>query len=108
MMGFRIIARKEGLRVRLYSCPGNDLTDRFPLIAETLANLRTRPCIIDGEVGGLRRQWPRCVRPGFGIAVTMVQGHAADGDHIEGDGETTFPHAWSSGSNVIVSKRNPD
>jgi ATP-dependent DNA ligase len=29
--GFRIIARKEGQRVRLYSRPGNDLTHRFPL-----------------------------------------------------------------------------
>jgi bifunctional non-homologous end joining protein LigD len=47
--GFRIIARKDGPRVRLYSRPGNDLTDRFPLIVETLANLRTRSCIIDGE-----------------------------------------------------------
>jgi bifunctional non-homologous end joining protein LigD len=35
--------------VRLYSRPGNDLADRFPLIVETLANLRTRSCIIDGE-----------------------------------------------------------
>ena len=30
--GFRIIARKDGNRVRLYSRAGNDLTDRFPLI----------------------------------------------------------------------------
>jgi ATP-dependent DNA ligase len=29
--GFRIIARKDGARVRLYSRPSNDLTDRFPL-----------------------------------------------------------------------------
>jgi len=47
--GFRIVARKNGAQVRLYSRPGNDLTDRFPLIVETLANLRTRSCIIDGE-----------------------------------------------------------
>jgi bifunctional non-homologous end joining protein LigD len=47
--GFRIIASKDGVRVRLYSRPGNDLTDRFPLIVETLANLRSRSCIIDGE-----------------------------------------------------------
>jgi len=33
--GFRIIARKDGERVRLYSRPGNDLTRRFPLIVET-------------------------------------------------------------------------
>jgi hypothetical protein len=29
--GFRVIARKAGERVRLYSRPGNDLTYRFPL-----------------------------------------------------------------------------
>jgi bifunctional non-homologous end joining protein LigD len=47
--GFRIIARKDGERVRLYSRPGNDFTRRFPLIVETLARLRSRSCIIDGE-----------------------------------------------------------
>ena len=44
-----MIARKSGARVRLYSRPGNDLTHRFPLIVETLARLRSRSCIIDGE-----------------------------------------------------------
>jgi bifunctional non-homologous end joining protein LigD len=47
--GFRIIARKSGSRVSLYSRPGNDFTRRFPLIVETLARLRSRSCIIDGE-----------------------------------------------------------
>jgi bifunctional non-homologous end joining protein LigD len=47
--GFRVIARKDGNRVRLYSRPGNDLTYRFPLIVEALARLRSRSCIIDGE-----------------------------------------------------------
>jgi bifunctional non-homologous end joining protein LigD len=47
--GFRVIARKEGKRVKLYSRPGNDLTHRFPLIVEALASLRSRSCIIDGE-----------------------------------------------------------
>jgi bifunctional non-homologous end joining protein LigD len=46
--GFRIIARKDGDRVRLYSRPGNDMTRRFPLIAEALTG-RSRSCIIDGE-----------------------------------------------------------
>jgi bifunctional non-homologous end joining protein LigD len=32
--GFRVIARKDGPRVRLYSRPGNDLTHRFPLIVD--------------------------------------------------------------------------
>jgi ATP-dependent DNA ligase len=47
--GFRVIARKDGHRVRLYSRPGNDMTRRFPLIAEALTGLRSRSCIIDGE-----------------------------------------------------------
>jgi bifunctional non-homologous end joining protein LigD len=47
--GFRVIARKNGGRVRLYSRPGNDLTRRFPRIVEAVARLRARTCIIDGE-----------------------------------------------------------
>jgi bifunctional non-homologous end joining protein LigD len=47
--GFRVIARKDGTKVRLYSRPGNDLTYRFPLIAETVAGLPSRSCVIDGE-----------------------------------------------------------
>ena len=47
--GFRIIARKDGNGVRLYSRPGNDFTRRFPPIARALTHLRCRSCIIDGE-----------------------------------------------------------
>ena len=47
--GFRIIARKKGVQVRLYSRPGNDLTHHFPLIVDALSRLRSRSCIIDGE-----------------------------------------------------------
>jgi ATP dependent DNA ligase domain len=43
------LARKNAAQVKLYSRPGNDLTYRFPLIVETLARLRSRSCIIDGE-----------------------------------------------------------
>jgi bifunctional non-homologous end joining protein LigD len=47
--GFRVVARKDGKRVRLYSRPGNELTRRFPRIVEAVARLRARTCIIDGE-----------------------------------------------------------
>jgi bifunctional non-homologous end joining protein LigD len=47
--GFRVIARKNGERVRLYSRAGNDLTHRFPMIVDALARVRSRSCIIDGE-----------------------------------------------------------
>ena len=43
--GFRIIARKDGERVRLYSRPGNDFTCHFPLIVDALSRLRSRSCI---------------------------------------------------------------
>jgi hypothetical protein len=49
--GFRVIARKEGKRVKLYSRPGNDLTGRFPqIIAVELDQIegicRARRCSI--------------------------------------------------------------
>jgi hypothetical protein len=47
--GFRVVARKDGAKLRLYSRPDNDLTYRFPLIVEALARLRSKSCIIDGE-----------------------------------------------------------
>jgi ATP-dependent DNA ligase len=47
--GFRVIARKIGERVRLFSRSGTNLTSRFPLIVETVAELCSHSCIIDGE-----------------------------------------------------------
>ena len=41
--GFRIIARKDGPRVRLYSRPGKDLTRRFPLIVDALSTRHPLP-----------------------------------------------------------------
>ena len=45
--GVRVIARKDSRRVRLYDRLGNDLTQRFSLIAEAMAWLPS--CTIDGE-----------------------------------------------------------
>ena len=45
--GFRIIARKDGRRVKLYSRLGHDLSQRYPLISEAMARLPS--CTIDGE-----------------------------------------------------------
>ena len=53
--GVRIIARKDGERVRLYSRPGNDFSRRFPVIVDALPRLRSRSCIIDGTSSGSRR-----------------------------------------------------
>jgi ATP-dependent DNA ligase len=52
--GFRVIARKDGERVWLYSRPGNDLTNRFPLIVEAMC----RRCFLSSfwHLGGAAAQ----------------------------------------------------
>lgn len=47
--GFRIIARRDGPKVRLISRNGHDLTYRFPLAAAAVAALPVQSCLIDGE-----------------------------------------------------------
>jgi bifunctional non-homologous end joining protein LigD len=47
--GFRLMARREGPRVKLFSRRGHDWTQRFNLIARAVASLRCQSCLIDGE-----------------------------------------------------------
>jgi ATP-dependent DNA ligase len=47
--GFRILARRDGPKVRLISRHGRDLTYRFRLAASAVAALPVRSCLIDGE-----------------------------------------------------------
>jgi bifunctional non-homologous end joining protein LigD len=47
--GLRIIARKLGDRVRLYSRHGHELTRRFPLVVDAMAALRVSSCLVDAE-----------------------------------------------------------
>ena len=47
--GFRILARREGGRVRLFTRHGTDFTARYPKIAAALASLPARSCALDGE-----------------------------------------------------------
>jgi len=47
--GFRILARRDGPKVRLTSRHGRDLTYRFPLVAAGVAALPVSSCLIDGE-----------------------------------------------------------
>jgi bifunctional non-homologous end joining protein LigD len=132
--GFRIIARKDGPRVKLYS-------DRFSLIVEALARLRSQSCIIDGEAvacdergiaafdliryrrndgcvflyafdlielnGDDLRRDPLVVRK---ATLASVLAKARVGirynEHLEfDDGEAVFHHACRMGLEGIVSKR---
>jgi bifunctional non-homologous end joining protein LigD len=133
--GFRIVARKSGAQVKLYSRPGNDLTDRFHLIVES-----TRSCIIDGEAvacddnglavfdriryrrhdgkvflyafdligldGDDLRREPLDVRKATLRSLLIKTGPGLRwNEHIEGDGATIFRHACKLGLEGIVSKR---
>jgi ATP-dependent DNA ligase len=49
--GFRVIALKDGARVRLDSRPGNDLTDRFSLIVEAWRGCGRGPAL------SMARRW---------------------------------------------------
>jgi bifunctional non-homologous end joining protein LigD len=47
--GFRVMARRDGKKVRLISRKGKDLTYRFPLAVQAVAALPVYSCSIDGE-----------------------------------------------------------
>ena len=47
--GFRILARKQGERVTLWSRRGANFTDRFSRIAEAVRSLNANDALIDGE-----------------------------------------------------------
>ena len=47
--GFRIIARRDGERVRLLTRNGYDFSKRFPLIVAAVEALPARSCVVDGE-----------------------------------------------------------
>jgi bifunctional non-homologous end joining protein LigD len=47
--GFRIVAQKEGDRVRLITRNGYDFTERYPSIVDAIRSLPGTSCVIDGE-----------------------------------------------------------
>jgi bifunctional non-homologous end joining protein LigD len=47
--GFRLIAQRDGDRVRLFTRNGHDWTNRYPLIAEAARRIKTTQFAFDGE-----------------------------------------------------------
>jgi bifunctional non-homologous end joining protein LigD len=47
--GFRILAHKEGARVKVWSRRGADFADRFSMIAEAVRGLSADEALIDGD-----------------------------------------------------------
>jgi bifunctional non-homologous end joining protein LigD len=54
--GYRILAYKEGSRVRLYSRNAIDRTDRFSDVAVAMSTLRPSTLLLDGEISVFDRQ----------------------------------------------------
>jgi ATP-dependent DNA ligase len=48
--GYRLMARRDPVGIRLLTRRDNDWSSRFPLIVEAVNHLRVRSCLIDGEV----------------------------------------------------------
>jgi len=54
--GFRILAYKEGARVRLESRNAKDRTESFPGVARAVGRLRAETALLDGEVAAFDRR----------------------------------------------------
>ena len=48
--GYRLMARKQGDRVRLYTRNGHDWAARYPTIARAIMGLKVESILLDGEV----------------------------------------------------------
>jgi bifunctional non-homologous end joining protein LigD len=48
--GYRLMALRDSVGIRLITRRGNDWSDRFPLVIEAVNHLRVRSCLIDGEL----------------------------------------------------------
>ena len=47
--GYRLMARRDSVGIRLITRRGNDWSERFPLVIEAVNRLKVRSCLIDGE-----------------------------------------------------------
>jgi bifunctional non-homologous end joining protein LigD len=47
--GYRLMARRDPVGIRLLTRNGNDWSPRYPLIVEAVNRLKARSCLIDGE-----------------------------------------------------------
>ena len=51
--GYRLMARRDPIGIRLITRNGNDWSPRCPLIVEAVNRLNARSCLVDGEAGCL-------------------------------------------------------
>jgi bifunctional non-homologous end joining protein LigD len=118
--GYRLIVRRDGETVRLFTRRGYDWTGRYPAIARAAAKLRATSFTIDGEAAvcgpdgidlleldgvdyrplSLGERKDRLARP-----VDRRLAGLAMVDHTDAHGELVFEQACRMGLEGIVSKR---
>jgi ATP-dependent DNA ligase len=47
--GYRLMVRRDGLRVRCFTRNGHDCADRFPAIVDAALRIKAQSFLIDGE-----------------------------------------------------------
>ena len=47
--GYRLMVRRDGLRVRCFTRNGHDWADRFPAIVDAAQRIKAQSFLIDGE-----------------------------------------------------------
>jgi ATP-dependent DNA ligase len=73
--GYRLMARRDSVGIRLITRRGNDWSERFPLVIEAVNHLKVRSCLIDGEVVCCdERGLSRGVRHGLALMTPSASG----------------------------------
>jgi bifunctional non-homologous end joining protein LigD len=98
--GYRLFACKAGDEVRLYTRKGHDWTDRFRPIAQAVAQLPARECVVDGEACVVDEQG----RPSFQALQRWLGVYASKEDEADDGparlGFAAFDLLWLDGRDV--------
>src|ERR1700693_3423908 len=78
--GYRLIVRRDGKAVRLFTRRGYDWTDRYPTIASAAGKLRAKSFTIDGEAVGANHEHQSELRDWYARAVRCRDGGGRAGD----------------------------
>jgi bifunctional non-homologous end joining protein LigD len=102
--GYRMICRRDGDRVRVFSRKGHDFTERVPRIAQALGALRVRSATIDGEAVVCR---PVGVTDFDRLRAALARRGSQDAflyafDLIELDGADLRPRPWTARREALV------
>jgi bifunctional non-homologous end joining protein LigD len=90
--GYRVLACKAGSDVRLYTRRAHDWTDRFRPIADAIAKLAARECVVDGEACAV----DEAGRPSFGLLQEWLAGNT----ERAGIGYAAFDLLWLDGRDL--------